>query len=436
MRKPVRVIAIFLLGSLGFVGCAFKKDAGKRADEPSPAPVSVPLPALPPAYDEMTLDELKIEVVETPVFNKYFVEFTWPQEKKIRVKVRYGQTIVVGEADRLHRIQIPIEGRETKEFDISLLNLAGGEVAAGIVKRTAPWDWEIDGHVELQKSESYELNRILLTQRAVVLVGVNNLVIIAKQLHANLGARIVTVDRRRLAAKEAELEGANILLKAGKASGFLAIYMIGVDGNVGRSGADKEFELGPPEQPPAEYLAGKDGQMLKADPDPLDYSDPKYKGTGYPPPAIFSNLPILSKVSKMMIGRFDQCPGIFYPPTDGRDGSPGWSGDRGQKGGSTGNLSVHIGHVNGSFDLDIYQRPGLPGPGGRGGPGGKGGPGGRSPRPGDAACPPGKTGARGPVGARGGVGAPGQLGKIEIEPKQMNRRITIRPAQEDQILPD
>lgn len=365
------VTAIVAVNS-GIVGCAFSKNKDKNDDQKK-AEVLL-------ETDQLRDQEFKVEIVETDKLNEYFVKFSWPAGRGIRVEVQEDDLIVDSKGE--NSIAIPVGGGEKHKFNIEAYNSIGGSILRKVIPQDIPEDLEITGTWNLEKNyEHSKYNRIQINGDSRISTNGYDLMMRADRVYIEAGALLETRSATKYAPSEEMLRGSKIEIHARQAHGMLRMIMSGFMGRNGRSGdqVDKDNGFADPYLPELKGAAGRHGEHKP---------NTNKESEGY------------------------RC---SVSPTDGaqgKQGAPGTDGEDGQPGGSTGTVFVNLSEPNQSnLILEIVPKLGTPGQAGAGGIGRRGGHGGD---PGASAegCSDARRGADGPRGPNGQPGKPGGDGKI------------------------
>ncbi|QLY27062.1 hypothetical protein [Bdellovibrio sp. KM01] len=193
----------------------------------------------------------------------------------------------------------------------------------------------------------------------------------------------------------------NIKIKADRAIGKLQIAMIGKDGHNGKDGNDYAVEQGLSLLSPraADGAKGADGIIERGQ---------SCAGKKNPDTCVNTG---------------DKCKAKPTNGTNGADGANGFPGQDGENGGDAGFVKIEV-TDDSEFFLEIYQKPGKGGLGGKGSAGqlgGKGGAPGNRPSACTEGAAAGSDGKNGAPGADGKNGADGRA--IILETKVRNQRV-------------
>lgn len=363
------VFALSLVVQIGMLGCAFSKKP--KDDGKSPQTMD--------ALDQLQDQDLKIQIVETPTFNEYFVKFSWPSAKKVRVELSEAGKIVSTELE--NRTQIPIRGGTTRTFLVTVYNSIGGNIFKKDVTVTAPVDMEILEDFKIERSESYKLNRLYVGPSKSIILNGNNLTIEADRINFSIDSKIQTGGQIQASTPE-QLLGSKIDIKTRIATGRLTVWLDGFHGRDGRSGDEIDQENGFVDSPAPELQGTPAGE---------------------------------GKVNSTRHSDAE-CRAMGANGGPGKPGAQGTSGENGQNGGNSGSFNLIVDSVRQSdLIVEVIPTLGEPGKGGAGGIGRAGGPGG----PANKSMCGGQAGAqgpRGPSGKNGENGHKGSLGSISVTP--------------------
>lgn len=363
------VFALSLVVQIGMLGCAFSKKP--KDDGKSPQTMD--------ALDQLQDQDLKIQIVETPTFNEYFVKFSWPSAKKVRVELSEAGKIVSTELE--NRTQIPIRGGTTRTFLVTVYNSIGGNIFKKDVTVTAPEDFEVRGEYKIPSDRTFRYNRIAFHPGAKLNTTGNNLFIEADRIDFGVDGKIMTGGQIQASTPE-QLLGSKIDIKTRIATGRLTVWLDGFHGRDGKSGDEIDKENGFVDSPAPELQGAPAGE---GKPNNTRHSDNDCRATG---------------------------------PNGGtgKQGAQGTAGEDGQNGGNSGSFNLIVDSVRQSdLIVEVIPTLGEPGKGGAGGIGRAGGPGG----PANKSMCGGQAGAqgpRGPSGKNGENGHKGSLGSISVTP--------------------
>lgn len=361
------VTAIVAVNS-GIVGCAFSKNKDKNDDQKK-AEVLL-------ETDQLRDQEFKVEIVETDKLNEYFVKFSWPAGRGIRVEVQEDDLIVDSKGE--NSIAIPVGGGEKHKFNIEAYNSIGGSILRKVIPQDIPEDLIVNENVNADADLVWEYNRIVVSKDTTIRLNGHDLSISADRIRFEFGAMLETRSATKYAPSEEMLRGSKIEIHARQAHGMLRMIMSGFMGRDGRSGdqVDKDNGFADPYLPELKGAAGRHGEHKP---------NTNKESEGY------------------------RC---SVSPTDGaqgKQGAPGTDGEDGQPGGNTGSLDIQLMEGrNSNLMVEVVAKPGRPGRGGAGGMGRRGGAGG-DPGMSVEGC---RNARRGPDGPRGEVGKSGRDGEI------------------------
>ena len=362
------MLAVLLMFQASFVGCAFSKKP-KQDDK------TVVIQGL-DQLDHLSEKELAIKVIETPTFNEYYVQFSWPASKQIRVELKEGDQIV--STSLQNNFQLPILGGDTKTFFITVYNSLGGNVFNKEVPVTAPKDLEITDSLSLTRNENWNFNRVYFGVNSRLNLHGFDLNLRADRINFAVGT-IIETGGGSVATSDQQIKNSQIRIDTRTAIGRLEVRLDGYHGRDGKSGDDIDKANGF-----------------------VDSYRPELQGT--------------SATEGKIAGRKSDvdCRENGADGGRGKTGAKGQNGESGESGGSTGSFILKVASLKeSSVAIEVLPRPGQPGKGGAGGTGRRGGQGGKAST---SACggAKGPDGPRGQTGDRGADGAPGNVGDIFV----------------------
>lgn len=372
LLKAISLLTTIVVVNSGIVGCAFSKNTDK--DKKQKANVLL-------ETDQLSDDEFKVEIVETEKLNEYFVKFSWPAGRGIRVEVQEDDLIL--DSKGANFVAIQVGGGEAHKFNVEAYNSIGGSILRKVVQQVIPEDLEVNNKKELQGDEIWNYNRVVLTETSEVHLNGRDLTITADRVYFKTGAMLETNSANKFAPSAEALNGSKIEINARQAHGMLRMIMSGYMGRDGRSGdqIDKDNGFTDP------YLP-----ELKGEPGIAGMG--KISRTG---------------IEKEFVAVCEKDPSNGGPGKQGGSGTPG---EDGQPGGSTGSVLVNLSEPKQSnLTLEIVAKVGQNGAfgaGGRGRIGGMGGDPGNAPE----GCKTASRGAEGPRGPKGKDGESGERGKV------------------------
>ncbi|MDX9730531.1 MAG: hypothetical protein RBT63_02065 [Bdellovibrionales bacterium] len=353
------------------------------------------------AAGKLTSNNVSVEFIDgDPGF--YLMRVSWDIEaENVHVLINGVSHIIWAKDSKSY--EAPVYHSTSHQIELVAYGVLGPLSSYGKAV-TAPTDYVLDKFLKIDKMEIIEVNRFFIQEEGHLLLGGNDLQIIANKIFVDDRTNVLTHGRGlhigttipgTKTADERELSGSKVSIKANEAYGTLYIGMIGMDGKDGLSGLEVEKQNGISRAiDPAKR--GQDGSAAV-----IGWENQE------PMPCFAGGIDLAHGVA---CGGYPTkiCKRRATNGTDGLPGEKGTNGLKGSRGGNPGTLIVDI-KKGSEFSLNIQQRLGTPGKGGVGADGFPGGEPGKAGTTADSrVCPAarnGQPGARGPKGDDGADGA-------------------------------
>ncbi|MBS1972658.1 MAG: hypothetical protein JSU04_20285 [Bdellovibrionales bacterium] len=223
MQKAQWLLAGLLLSNFGLSGCTNELKKEK--------------PAIDPRIQQLSTDQIAVEIVGSDQPNSYEVDLSWPDAQgTVRVSEQSKILGVVSGSDKKF-VHAQVSGGSELSYLVEQLT-DDGRVSSSIpVFVKIPTDILWDGPVELANHQKIEAARVFLTNKAVVTTLDKNLTIVTKEFISDGGLVQNFPEGTQAFWDKNGRSGGTINILSQKAKGSLQVILRGEQGGHGRNGA-------------------------------------------------------------------------------------------------------------------------------------------------------------------------------------------------------